>query len=86
MEIAVGNYVIYHDYNAHLLETQYPFLTDFPCGVKAVECLTEFFLNNEVRFKIGKCLSGDYFVDSESLANRLREEYNNRCCILKFKQ
>lgn len=79
LEIAVGNYVTYHDYSAHLLETQYPFLTNFPCDMKVVECLTEFLRNKKVKFRIGKCLSGDYFVDRESLASRLREEYNAIC-------
>ena len=79
MEIALGNYVTYHDYSTHLLETQYPFLTNFPCDIKVVECLASYFRNNKVKNKIGKCLSGDYFIDSESLASRMSDEYNAIC-------
>ena len=86
LDVVIGSEVIYHDFSpATLLEKYYPFTSSFACDktlVKLAEAVCEHVLDGENAHHTGRIASGDCFVESGEVKERIRS-LGGLCCEME---
>lgn len=87
LDVVVGSEVVYHDFTPDtLLQKYYPFQNAFRCDEKLVELaqkVCDETLTDGSRCLVGRIASGDCFVESAAVKNRIRDELGGLCCEME---
>lgn len=82
LDVAVSDDVLFHDADHSILEKYYPFKRSYQADRNLIErsiCAVERLSGKPVRYKVGRIVSGDVFVNDRARKQKILSDYAPLC-------
>jgi adenosylhomocysteine nucleosidase len=85
LDVVIASEVVYHDFSFEQFDNDYPGRSQFECDEKLIKLAKKACGQcKEVKnFYVGRIASGDRFVQSSEIKNRIREDLGALCCDME---